>query len=181
MDHLLQPLLLGALLLAVLLLVLAAVWYWRRRSRQLAQRLKGRIWGHAQDVVIPDGMDGHIHIDHVLLTRRGLIVLELKELRGSVFGAEKMSEWVVIEEGRRYGFRNPLTELDERLAALRAFAEGIRIEAYVLIIGPVGFPKGRPERTLRMDDLADKLEPVNGDMPDGWRGLWNKIAGRAER
>jgi len=170
---------LGAALAVIL--IIALWWLIRRRGQSLPKLLKRHAWGHARDVVIPDGMDGHVHIDYVLLTRRGLVILETKQLSGSVFGAEKMDEWVMLDRSRRYGFRNPLAELDDRVAALRSFAGGIRVEAYVLITGPVEFPKGRPARTLQIDDLTEKLEPVSGEVPDGWRGLWNKIAGRAER
>ncbi|MCP1726767.1 hypothetical protein J2T60_000732 [Natronospira proteinivora] len=163
-----------------LILLMVLWWFIRRRHQNLRHLLKRHAWRQARDVVIPDGMDGHVHIDYVLLTRRGLVILETKELSGAVFGAEKMDEWVMLDRSRRYGFRNPLAELDDRVAALKSFVEGIRVEAYVLITGPVEFPKGRPVRTLRIDDLTDRLEPVSGEVPDGWRGLWNKIAGRAE-
>lgn len=169
----------AASVLFVLLLVGLLVWWWRRRRQGLRRILKERTWGHLRDVVIPDGMDGQIHLDRVLLTRRGLIVLESRQLRGAVFGAEKMSEWVMLDRGRRFGFGNPLPSLDERVEALRHFASGVRVEGYILIEGTVDFPKGRPARTLLADDLADKLEPVSGSVPDGWRALWGKLGGHA--
>ncbi|MEA5445534.1 nuclease-related domain-containing protein [Gammaproteobacteria bacterium AB-CW1] len=166
-----------------LLVILSALgyWIWRRRRGDLGRVLKGRVWDQARDVVIPDGLDGQVHIDLVLMTRRGLVALEIKRLRGAVFGSEKMGEWVMLDNGRRHGFRNPLGPLEERVAALSHFAGGIRVEAYVLLIGDVSFPKGRPTRTVLPEDLAERLEPVSGDIPDGWRATWGKIAGHAER
>ncbi|MDQ2070674.1 nuclease-related domain-containing protein [Natronospira bacteriovora] len=163
-----------------LVLLAALVWYLRRRRATLKHALKGRTWGQAKDVVIPDGMDAHVHLDCVILTRRGLVVLDIKRLNGAVFGSERMEEWVMLDRGKRFGFRNPLGALDERVSALANFVGGIRVEGYILVSGNVEFPKGRPARTLVADDLIDKLEPVEGGIPDGWKAMWGKVAGHAE-
>lgn len=178
----LEPWLPHLLIAAALLLALGGLTFWYLRYRRsLAYLLKKRTWGQLRDVVIPDGMDGQVHIDRLLLTANGLMVLESRKLRGAVFGAEKMEEWVMLDQGRRFGFHNPLPALDERIEALRQFAQGMRVEGYVLLEGPVSFPKGRPERTLVPEDLAEKLNPLSVGMPDSWRSLWGRLAGHARQ
>lgn len=174
-------LLIAAALLSVLVLAVVLVLYIRHRRHALNAVIRRHAWGQARDVVIPDGMDGHVHIDRVLLTSRGLIALDIRALRGAIFGADKMEEWVMLDNGRRHGFRNPLVGLDERATALRQFVTDVEVDAFVMITGPVEFPKGRPERTLQPEDLAERLEPVSGPMPDNWRAVWDKVAEHAKK
>lgn len=166
------------------LLILAVVWgvrRWRNKTeRRLARRLRRHSWDFARDVVIPDGLDGYVHLDRVLIRPQGLLLLDIKRVNGSVFGAEKMDEWVVMDSGRRFGFRNPLGSLQERMTALRAFAPQMEVDGYVLVLGNVEFPKGRPARTLAVEDLEEHLEAVEGQLPDGWKANWNAIRGRSQ-
>ena len=50
----------------------------------------------AHQVLVPDGMGGYIHIDHLLLTPRGLLVLDTRRVAGLIFGGDQMSDWTVI-------------------------------------------------------------------------------------
>jgi hypothetical protein len=166
---------------ALLVLTLIGFWLKNRRGRRLERLLRRHSWDVLRDVVIPDGLEGRVHIDRLLLTPGGLVVLEIKALSGAIFGAEKMDEWVVLEGGRRHGFRNPLCGLDERMTAIRLFAPGVHAEGYILVTGDAEFPKGRPERTLTPDELAERLTRPEGKAPDGWQALWGRLASHVER
>ncbi len=59
-------------------------------------------------VLVPDGMGGFIHIDHLLLTPRGILLLDTRRVAGLIFGGDQMSDWTVM--GRRrftFDIRNP--------------------------------------------------------------------------
>ena len=66
--------------------------------------------------------DGEIHLDHLLLTPRGLVVIDLRNAHGAVFGGEQMDDWTVMSATRRYTFRNPLGALAARVHAVRRLA-----------------------------------------------------------
>ena len=73
-----DPELIGAAALLLLLLAIA-FWGWRayqRRARRkaLLARLERVAFEAAHQVLVPDGMGGFIHIDHLLLTPRGVLV-----------------------------------------------------------------------------------------------------------
>lgn len=174
----------GAIAAGIMLFLLTGWLAWRwymNPMRRVDRSLKRKAWDMVRDVVIPDGMDGMVHIDRLLITPRGLMVLDLKQVDGAVFGAEKMDEWVVMSGGRRYSFRNPLGHLDERISALKYFLPEAQVEGYVLMPGNVEFPKGRPTRTLLAEDLEARLESVEGDIPESWQSPWSKIREHAEK
>jgi len=96
----------------VLVLALAAVAFpsWRRyrARRALIERIRTVATEYLQDVLLPDGNDGWFHVDFLLLTAAGIVVIDLRDLPGLVFGSEPMTEWTVMHKHQRSTFPNPL-------------------------------------------------------------------------
>ena len=152
---------LGALVLAAL-----AVWsYGRLRRiaelRALRAALRDASYEVVHDVLIPDGMDGRLHVDFLLLTQRGILVLDLREVPGMVFGGDQMNDWAVMTRSRRYSFANPQGPLLDRVAAVRQFAGDTPVEGRVLFTSRARFPKGRPKSVLMLDSLKLEYAPVD--------------------
>jgi hypothetical protein len=115
---------------------------------------------HLRDVLLPDGNDGWYHLDFVLLTAAGLVVLDLRDVPGLVFGSEQMTEWTVIHKQRRRTFPNPLGPLYDRLAVVRQIAgERAPVEGRVVFTDRTTFPKGHPPEVVRLGSLAGELPP----------------------
>ena len=85
------PLIGGA---AVVIMLLAWLWYRHRRGGDRLKRVLADISHDRIDgLVIPNGDDGEIQIDHLLLTTQGLLIVDIKDAVGTVFGSDKMKEW----------------------------------------------------------------------------------------
>ena len=85
------------LLAAALLLAVWAVIRWRRSiNRDLKKLLRAVSTDTLVDFVIPDGAGGEIHIDHLLLTPRGLMLLETKDMQGAVFAGRTHVDAVIV-------------------------------------------------------------------------------------
>ena len=100
----------------------AGIWAWRAyqrhgRRKALLARLERVAYAAAHQVQVPDGMGGFIHIDHLLLTPRGVLVLDTRRVAGLIFGADQMSDWTVMGR-RRFTFDNPQPALYDRIAAV---------------------------------------------------------------
>jgi hypothetical protein len=74
---------------AALVLVLAAAAYWgfrayqrSARRRALLARLGTVAFEAVHQILVPDGMGGYIHIDHLLLTLRGVLILDTRRVAG---------------------------------------------------------------------------------------------------
>lgn len=169
---------------AVLAALIGAAVYLRRRGSMDArvQRALKRI-SHdlLQDIHLPDGMGGHIHIDVLLLTNRGFVVLDVKDVPGTLFGADKMAEWVVMTHRRRHVFRNPLPGLHDRLAVLRAHVRDVHTEGYLVFTESGKFTKGQPSETLMLDELVETLGPAGEEYPQAFDATWRAIKAMAER
>lgn len=144
-----------------------AVWFcwrlWRRHSRRkaLLLRLDRVAYDAAHQVLVPDGMGGFIHIDHLLLTPRGIIVLDTRRVVGVIFGGDQMSDWTVMSRKHRYTFDNPQPALYDRVAAVKQLAGDAPVEGRLLFSNMGKFTKGVPKWVLMLDDLEVEFPFVN--------------------
>ena len=162
--------------------VLIAVWIWYRRRRAAAARLAAITSGsyaYLCDVVLPDAQGLPLHFDFLLLTARGAVVIDLRDVRGHVFGGDQMSEWTVMNRGVRSTFANPQPGLLDRIAALRALVQELPIDGQVVFTARARFPKGLPGQTRLLESLIDEYQALNpskaGPLADSWLSEWRAI------
>lgn len=118
------------------------------------------------DILIPDGDGGQIYVEHLLLTSRGVVVIDVKEYQGTVFASDKMSEWTVIGKGRRFGFPNPQATLYDRVAAVRLLVRNVPVEGYILFRNDADFSKGRPKHVLLAKELESRYARPDANQRD---------------
>ena len=148
----LQWLLLGGVL--VLLLAAWAIYRRLRRLPRLQQVLTEIAYDRIDGLLIPNGDEGEIQIDHLLLTSQGLLILDVKDVVGKVFGSDKMQEWTVISADRRYTFPNPQAALYDRIAAVRQIVRQVPVAGRLLFLDSAEFTKGVPGLVTNLDALA---------------------------
>jgi len=146
----------AAVVLLALLLVFLVLR--RRRSRDPETRLRAVATAVLADFVIPDGDHGEIQIEFALLTEQGIVVLDLKDVEGHVFGSESMQDWTVIQPSRRFTFGNPQHALLDRVAAVKRIVPEIPVTGFVAFMDGARFTKGRPRYVVEFDELVRKLE-----------------------
>jgi hypothetical protein len=175
-----------AVALAVVILALtAAVRYFRRRARRRA--LLGRLERIALEAVhqtqVPDGMGGYFHLDHLLLTPRGLLILDTRRVPGLIFGGDQMSEWTVMARGRRYTFDNPQPALYDRIAAVKALVGDLPVEGRLLFSNVGKFTKGVPKWVVMLDSIEVDFPVVDASMKalpaySRLRDAWTRLRGQ---
>ncbi|MFO7277852.1 MAG: nuclease-related domain-containing protein [Pseudomonadota bacterium] len=160
------------------LLASGTVLLWRRyrlyRARKaLHATITAAAFDHLVDVLVPDGMGGSFHVDFLLLTPRGILVIDLRDVRGNVFGGDQMSEWTVMDGPHRSTFANPQSGLYDRIAAVKALAGEMPVEGRIVFTRRARFPKGLPTWTLTIDSLRSEFPAVD-------RSALSTVVGRFE-
>jgi len=161
---------------------LLALWRWDRRRRLRATRAAAVTRCGVEflrDVLIPDGQGGVLHVDFLLLTARGVVVIDLRDVAGNIFGGDQMSEWTVMQRAQRFTFVNPQPGLYDRIAAVRALAPELPVEGRVVFTARGRFPKGLPRHTLMLESLPAEfpnsaLESIR-PLLDRWMPTWQVI------
>jgi hypothetical protein len=154
----------AAVALALAGLLSAALW-WRATAvaREVERTLRSIGRDAVRGVVVPEGGDGPIYIECVLVGARALVVLDLRDVRGAVFGAEKMDEWTVLDGVKRFTFRNPLVALHDRVNALRHhLGDEVEVQGRIVFSSRASFPKGVPPRAVALSGLALELADTLG-------------------
>jgi Nuclease-related domain len=131
-----------------------------------------------KNVLVPNGNGGQIHIHYLLLTQRGLLVLDLLDHPGAVFGGDQMIEWTVIGKKRRFTFANPQHALYDRMAAVRLLTGEVPVDGRVLFTLRSDFPKGKPRYVVRIDNLTDDFPPVDsarGNITAAFGDVWANV------
>jgi Nuclease-related domain len=137
-------------------------WYRRYRARKgLIAAVTSVAVDHLVDVLVPDGMGGGFHVDFVLLTARAMVVIDLRDVIGNVFGGDQMDEWTVMDGAHRFTFVNPQGALYDRIAAVKSFAGDTPVEGRVVFTRRARFPKGLPKWTLMLESLRAEFPPVD--------------------
>jgi hypothetical protein len=136
----------------------------RARRRALLARLERVAFQAAHQVLVPDGMGGFIHIDHLLLTPRGVLVLDTRRVAGLIFGGDQMSDWTVMGRGRRYTFDNPQPALYDRIAAVKALVGDVPVEGRLVFSNAGRFTKGFPKWVLMLDGIDVEFPVVDRGM-----------------
>ena len=148
---------------AVVAGLLLLAWYlMRRRARgnRLARILSDIGYDRIDELVIPNGDEGEIQIDHLILTSQGLLIIDIKDAVGTVFGSDKMQEWAVISDERRFTFPNPQAALYDRIAAVRQIVRQVPVAGRILFLDGAKFTKGVPKLVSDLDTLlAEFGEP----------------------
>jgi hypothetical protein len=136
-----------------------------------------------KNVLVPNGNGGQIHIHYLLLTQRGLLVVDLLDHPGAVFGGDQMIEWTVIGKKRRFTFANPQHALYDRMAAVRQLTGEVPVDGRLLFTLRSEFPKGKPRYVVRIDDLKDDFPVVDtarGNITAAFGDVWANVKKHAE-
>src|SRR5579862_8396879 len=167
---------LGAAVLLLAALIFFALRAYQRRARRksLLARLESVALAAAHQVLVPDGMGGFIHIDHLLLTPRGILVLDTRRVAGLIFGGDQMSDWTVMGRNR-FTFDNPQPALYDRIAAVKALVGEFPVEGRLLFSNVGKFTKVMPKYVMMLDGIEVEFPQVDHGLK-GSAGLEQAVA-----
>jgi hypothetical protein len=148
-----------------------------RRRRNLDHVLRRIAWQQLEDVVIPDDVDGEIHLDLALLTSRGILVLDIRRVSGTLFWGDQLERWTVLDGARRQVIDNPMPGLNARRHAVHALAPRVPVDGRILLVGPVQVSGAMPPGVLLPEGLVtafparDRKRPPPEALLAGWNAL----------
>jgi hypothetical protein len=142
-------------------LLLLFIWLFYRfvrgRGSSLETVMADISFDRIDNLIIPGADEGEITVDYLLLTSQGLLILEVKDVQGVVFGGDKMQDWAVISEERRYTFSNPQPALYDRIAAVRQIVRQLPVAGRIVFLDGAEFTKGVPGLVCTLQELAKEF------------------------
>ncbi len=177
---------LTALAALVTLLVAWAVYRFVIARRRGLNRVFDEIaFDRVDGMIVPNGDEGVIQIDHLLLTSQGLLIVHVKDAPGTVFGGDKLKDWTVMAADRRYTFANPQPALYDRVAAVRQIVRDVPVEGRILFLDGAEFAKGVPDLVTTSDELrrefSDSDKAAAERKVEAFKPHWEQLAKHAVR
>jgi hypothetical protein len=129
-------------------------WMLSRRDKRRVARITSGAADYLRNVLVPDGNGGDYHLDFVLLTSRGVIIIDMRDISGNVFGGDQMTDWTLMDGAQRSTFVNPQSGLYDRIASVKAIATDTPVEGRIVFTKRAKFPKGLPRFTVMIDSVA---------------------------
>lgn len=117
-----------------------------------------------KDVTLPTPQ-GTTQIDHVIVSRFGIFVIETKNMKGWIFGNPAHKTWTQQIYRRRHSFQNPLRQNHLHVMALRSLL-GLadhQLHSVIYFIGDCTFKTTMPDNVMNrgiIRYIKDKTTPV---------------------
>ncbi|XCN71893.1 MAG: nuclease-related domain-containing protein [Candidatus Electrothrix aestuarii] len=108
--------------------------------------------------------DGTTQIDHILITKKGILVIETKHYSGWIFGEERKKIWTQCLYKKKYTFQNPLRQNYCHIAAVRkqlGFTPENKIQGIVVFTKDAEFKTEQPRGVILFKDLFNYLMKIN--------------------
>lgn len=171
----------SALALAIVLLLAVVRLRRTRQTRKLQREIRALGTKVMTDLLVPDSVEGRIHVDYLVLTNSGILVIDVKDYRGMLFGGQNTDIWTQVVDGRSYKFENPLYRSRAREAAVRALAPGVSVRGIVLFTDAGRFPRQRPEGVYMLGGVRQELAAVDAPIPAKLEAAWEQLVPRLGR
>ena len=161
--------------------VAASIWWlWRRRAAaSVPARLRQAGDALLTGVLIPNADTGQIHLEYAVLTREGILVVDVRDIAGHVFGSETMQDWTVLGRNQRFTFSNPLPPLYDRVAAVRRLIPEISVRGCVAFTARADFSKGFPPNVKMLDALIGEIaaarNSADGPPAELLQAAWSRL------
>jgi hypothetical protein len=167
---------------AVAVILLLAIVVLSKPLRNLFDRLRvGRAirrlgTASMSNVVITDGMDGHVFIEHLVLTPSKVLVVSVRRYSGAIFAAENMDMWAQVTDGGSYKFPNPLHEIETAMGAVKSHLPDAPVSGIIIFGRDSTFPKGKPDGVMHISEIA-KIPVPSQDTPvaEPVRKAWDRL------
>lgn len=155
------PYLLGVVLLVLLRMFTPQIkgWFGERAVQQeLERRLDSTCYTRFDDIMLPaDG--GTTQIDHIVLSRYGIFVIETKNYKGWIFGSINDAQWTRKFYRATNRFQNPLRQNERHVRVLLDLTGLPRdfIKSVVAFAGEARFQTAMPPNVVYLSELADHI------------------------
>lgn len=115
----------------------------RRVNATLSQKLDEQNYTLLEDLTLPT-LQGTTQIDHIVLSRFGVFVIETKNMSGWIFGGENQARWTQVMRRHKSQFQNPLRQNYLHVRVVQDLL-GIRLDQLENLVAFVGSAEPKTE------------------------------------
>jgi hypothetical protein len=136
----------------------------QNRGEALLARTVGESFAHPEyhlmNHVTLQLKDGTTQIDHILVSRFGVFVIETKDYKGWIFANPKQSQWTQVLFKKKFRFQNPMFQNIRHVRAVQDLLDFLppdAIRPIVVFTGEAEFKTEVPQGVFSLRQLIDHL------------------------
>lgn len=129
----------------------------RRVNSILRQKLDEQNYIVLEDLTLPTS-HGTTQVDHIVLSRFGIFVIETKNMSGWIFGSEAQARWTQVMRRHKSQFQNPLRQNYHHVKVVQNLL-GIRLDQLENLVAFVG--SAEPKTEMPSNVLWNRRELLN--------------------
>jgi restriction system protein len=137
-----------------------------RVCRSIQQTCTSPDWHLLNNVTLPTA-DGTTQIDHVLVSRYGIFVIETKNYSGWIFGDARSEHWTQVIYKKKSRFQNPLRQNYKHIKTVQALLDFLppeQVRGMVVFTGDAEFKTKRPEDVFTLSELLSTLGKLDTEV-----------------
>jgi restriction system protein len=127
----------------------------------LANNLSHKDYYIFNNLYLPSKINGTTQIDHIVVSRFGVFVIESKHCSGWVFAnTNKRADWYLTTGKNKYPFYSPVRQNHAHVCAIleqMGFLKD-RVEGLVVFTGDYVFKTPKPKKVFSEEDLVDYIK-----------------------
>jgi len=111
--------------------------------------------------------DGTTQIDHILVSRFGVFVIETKDYKGWIFANPQQSNWTQVLYRWKFRFQNPIFQNSLHMRAVERlldFLPSQAIKSAVVFTGRAEFKTDMPSGVYTLEEFIDYLRTSNEEV-----------------
>lgn len=129
-------------------------------NKYACRKLDNEIYYVLQNVTLKSG-DGSTQIDHVIISKYGVFVIETKNMSGWIFGSERQSQWTqTFRTGKKQAFQNPIRQNYKHVRTLKNMfrLKNNQIHSVIVFTGKSEFKTNMPDNVTEGLEFIDYIE-----------------------
>ena len=111
--------------------------------------------------------DGTTQIDHILVSRFGVFVIETKDYKGWIFANAKQANWTQMIFKRKFKFQNPIFQNLRHVRAVQSLLEFLPpevVKSVVVFTGEAEFKTEVPDGVFTLPRFIEYVQSQNTDV-----------------
>lgn len=111
--------------------------------------------------------DGTTQVDHILVSRFGVFVIETKDYKGWIFANPQHAQWTQVHYKAKFRFQNPLVQNRLHRKAVEELLDFLpkeAIQSLVVFAGEAEFKTDKPSGVFSIPELLDHLRSCNDEV-----------------
>lgn len=131
--------------------------------RQIMNNFSSKSWYLFNNVTLKTE-NGTTQIDHILISKYGVFVIETKHYKGWLFGDVNSKKWTQVIFGYKYKFQNPLHQNYKHIKVVQStldFLPSEQVTGIVVFTGDGTFKTSQPSNVYSLKSLISHLKSLD--------------------